>query len=332
MILKFIRFSIVLLCLYLIGNLIFSVVGIGYKTIIKTATRNPVTPGEFGFSEARFRDVQNYRDVDVVFIGSSHCYRTYDPRIFAKHEISSFNLGTTGQTPLNSYFVLKRYFDQLSPKLVIFDLNYRVINRDGLESFYDISINSSYAPEILEMAIAIKSPHAINGAISKWLLSLTGLEKQRPQQPMPGERYIPGGYVEFTNPDKKRPKNRDKQDIFAANSEKKLLITPNADQLKYIRKLVAFVKSKGTKIVLITKPEPPENLQIVANYSEIHDTFDQIARETDAPYFDFNKINLPLDSNRHFYDKEYLNSEGVKIFNPILIEFLRKKHMISGAK
>ena len=332
MILKFIRFSIILICLYLIGNLIFSVVGIGYKTIIKTATRNPVTPGAFGFSEARFRDVQNYRNVDVVFIGSSHCYRTYDPRIYAKYGISSFNLGTTGQTPLNSYFVLKRYFDQLSPKLVIFDLNYRVINRDGLESFYDISINSSYAPEILEMALAIKSPHAINGAISKWLLSLTGLDKQRPQQPMPGERYIPGGYVEFTKPDKKRPKNRDKQDIFAANSEKKLLITPNADQLKYIHKLVEFTKGRGAEIVLITKPEPPENLQIVANYSEIYDAFSKIAQETDVSFFDFNKMDLPLDSHRHYYDKEYLNSEGVKIFNPILIEFLQKKLIIPALK
>ncbi len=325
MILRFLRFSIILVFLYLIANLIFSAVGIGYKTIIKTATRNPVTPGAFGFSEARFRDVQNYRDVDVVFIGSSHCYRTHDPRIYARHGITSFNLGTTGQTPLNSYFVLKRYFDQLSPELVIFDLNYRVINRDGLESFYDISINSSYAPEILEMALAIRSPHAINGAISKWLLSLTGLEKRRPQQPMPGERYIPGGYVEFTKPDKKRPKNRGKQDIFAAKSDKKLLITPNADQLKYIRKLVEFAKRKGAKIVLITKPEPPEMLQIVGNYSEIHHTFDKIARETGAPYLDFNEIDLPLDSQRHFYDREYLNSEGVKIFIPILIDFILKR-------
>ncbi len=328
MILKFIRFSVILICLYLIGNLLFSLVGIGYKTIMKTATRNPVTPGEFGFSKARFRDVNNYRNVDVVFVGSSHCYRTYDPRIYAKHGISSFNLGTTGQTPLNSYFLLERYFDRLRPKLVIFDLNYRVINRDGLESFYDISINSSYSPEIMKMALAIKSPHAINGAISKWLLSLTGLEKQYPQQPLTGERYIPGGYVEFTNLEKKRPKKQRERDIFEINPEKKLIITPNKTQLEYIRKVVEFVARKGAKIVLITKPEPPENLRIVSNYREIHAAFNKIATNAGVEYIDFNEIPLPLDSYRHFYDMEYLNSEGVKIFNPILIELLRKKHIL----
>lgn len=309
--------------LYFLSAFVFSTVGVGDQTLMKIAARNPVTPGGFGFTLQRFQDIQNYRDLDILFLGSSHCYRTFDTRIYAERGLETFNMGTTGQTPLNTYYLLKRYFAALNPKLVVFDLNYRVIDRDGLECFYDLSQNLSYSPEMMEMALAIGSPHAVNLAVSKWMLHLSGLAPQFTQKPDEDERYIPGGYVEFTRSlagEESRYEAR-----FVDQKPRKSLartVVPREEQLQAIRDVIRLVKANGARIVLATKPEPPQNLHAIANYEEISRTFAEIAREEGVVYYDFNKIPLPLDPYAHFHDREYLNPAGVEIFNPVLIEML----------
>ncbi|MCB0304033.1 MAG: hypothetical protein KDI38_09660, partial [Calditrichaeota bacterium] len=84
-------------------------------------------------------------------------------------------------------------------------------------------------------------------------------------------------------------------------------------------------------IVLLTKPEARENLQLIANYDEVAGAFADIARKHGVLFLDFNRIDLPLDSNRHFHDKEYLNPFGVRIFIPEFIRRLRAEGMLPPA-
>ena len=48
-----------------------------------------------------FQEVRRHEDVDIVFVGSSHAYRSFDPRFFAREGLTTFNIGTRAQTPLN---------------------------------------------------------------------------------------------------------------------------------------------------------------------------------------------------------------------------------------
>ena len=48
-----------------------------------------------GFLNSRIKDIRNYHNVDVLFLGSSHCYRTFDTRFYRSHGISCFNLGSS---------------------------------------------------------------------------------------------------------------------------------------------------------------------------------------------------------------------------------------------
>ena len=41
------------------------------------------------------QDLANFTDVDILFLGSSHTYRGFDPRIFMKDNIKSFNLASS---------------------------------------------------------------------------------------------------------------------------------------------------------------------------------------------------------------------------------------------
>lgn len=47
------------------------------------------------------------KNIDMLFLGASHTYEFYAPEIFDKEfGINSFNLGSSGQTPKATYYLL----------------------------------------------------------------------------------------------------------------------------------------------------------------------------------------------------------------------------------
>ena len=106
--------------------------GKSIQSIFRQYTNIPVGVAHRGESSlVRFRELQTVSDVDIIFIGSSHCYRGFDPRIFERLGLKTFNMGSTSQTPLNSYYLIRDKLDQLKPKLVIIELYPVILAGDG---------------------------------------------------------------------------------------------------------------------------------------------------------------------------------------------------------
>lgn len=60
--------------------------------------------------------------VDVLFIGTSHCYSSFSPQeLYNKYNITSYNLGTGIQSTLVSYYWLKEVLQYQTPKVVVFE-------------------------------------------------------------------------------------------------------------------------------------------------------------------------------------------------------------------
>ena len=55
--------------------------------------------GCYGHLYSRVKDAEKIKNPDILFIGSSHSYRGFDTRVFQKHGIKAFNLGSSSQTP-----------------------------------------------------------------------------------------------------------------------------------------------------------------------------------------------------------------------------------------
>lgn len=292
--------------LFLLSN-----ISIGGKTVIEEITRNYDYIGGIGQSLKRFKEIDdfNHKSIDILFLGSSHCYRSFDPRIFAKFDLETFNMGSSAQTPLNSYYLLKRYFNKLNPKLLVLETYPVMFCHDGLESFYDLSVNLTYSKEILEMAIATKNSHAINSLVSKFVSFKATPPIQAAQREIAGEFYISGGYVETkkVNHDSKIP---DFSHLDLSNV-----------QMKYLRKIIEFVKKNDSEVILVIQPMPKPFVNSMINYDEISDRIRRIAEICGIKYFDFNEI-IFLREDEHFKDFDHLNASGVKIFNETLISLL----------
>ena len=72
--------------------------------------------GEEGHLNSRVKDIRNYHNVDILFLGSSHCYRTFDTRFYNANGYTCFNLGSSNQTPIQTYILLSQYLDSINPK------------------------------------------------------------------------------------------------------------------------------------------------------------------------------------------------------------------------
>lgn len=90
--------------------------------------------GCYGHLYSRTQDIKEVHNPDILFLGSSHSYRGFDPRIFKQYGITSFNLGSSSQSPSNTNVLLKQYIKQINPKLVVYDVYAGTLQNDGVES------------------------------------------------------------------------------------------------------------------------------------------------------------------------------------------------------
>jgi len=256
-----------------------------------------------GNSLLRFREIENFENIDILFVGSSHCYRGFDPRFFKKYGIESFNMGSTAQSPLNSYYLLKKYMDRLKPKLLIFDLYWGVMEGDGTESFLDLASNVKFSRNLIKMTFATRNIIAINGLLwNIFNLNLGSVEKISPKLGI-YDKYISGGFVETTH--------------FRFNSDDEIKprkIKINPLQLKYISKIIKMTKRKNVEIILVTSPISEKYLKCILNYDEWKSSILSLAKEHKVRYTDFN-VYEGLNSALLFYDLDHFNRNGVKEFN-----------------
>lgn len=271
--------------------------------------RNYYFPGWSGQSLKRFREIEKYKDIDILFIGSSHCIRSFDPKTFSRMGVTSFNMGSNSQAPLNTYYLLKKYYDQLNPKLVIFEVYPGTLKFDGLEGYYDLLVNTHLSKEIMQMAVAVNNPQAINALVSRTASSITNPIENFKQYDINNETYINGGYLsaEVVHVGKDFGPRRN--------------ISISDTQIKYINQIIDFVKSQEAEVLMVVAPIPSEHKEIMINYDDVSKQIEKIADIHNIEYYDFNE-SLTLDTRNQFRDSHHMNANGAKAFSYALIDSL----------
>ena len=272
-------------------------------------------------SQDRFREIDAYRNVDILFIGSSHCYRGFDPRIFERAGYRSFNMGSTSQSPLNSYYLAKAFVPRLRPSLTIIEVYLAPMMEDGLESTLDLIANAPNCSTLLPMAIATRDLRAVNALL---VFALGGrrsvdLRSSTPSSPQ-RQRYIHGGYVE-----------RDETASLATRQKYSEMREMTGDlvpmQLAYLCELVELLRSSGSAVTFVSAPVPSYHPARYTRYTSMRDSLRALAHRQQVRLLDFDG-QLDLDDYTHFFDDDHLNSAGVAIFNAALIERLRSERLL----
>ncbi|MCF6129894.1 hypothetical protein L1S35_09420 [Flavobacterium sp. AS60] len=296
---KFIAFTAFVYVVFIIGFGLF---------MPKVLSKNlSYKRGSNGHLFSRVNEINEYKNVDVLFLGSSHAYRGFDPRIFQKHGLKTFNLGSSAQTPIQTELLLNRYLDKLKPKLVVYEVYPGTFALDGVESALDIISNDENDSETIKMALELNNIKVYNTMIYGFFRDIFHLNKNYKEKIVKKyDTYVKGGFVERNSLYFKGFKSLKNKSDWEFKVEQFDAFKRNLDKLK----------AMNISYVLV---QAPITSQLYKSHTN-NEYFDN-KMKTYGKYYNFNgKLNL-VDS-LHFYDEHHLNQKGVELFDDFLLKEL----------
>lgn len=287
--------------------LIFLYLSISYLIVYYNFNKNGsllfsnlyVTPSDY--QKKTFEEFNYQKKYDLLFIGSSHCYRSFDPRIFAEHGIDSYNLGSSSQTPLNSYSILTKVIN--NTKSILLEVYPVTLDISGIESFTNLLVDLDDYPMLLRMAWFLKDLRCFQLITFKPFMNYkTKLDYYNYSL----------GYVETD----KIPDRTMQYQVYSLDPK----IVDS--QLSYVEKIVTLCKKNNVKIGLVYVPVPKE--LVIKNESYAVAKMNKLCRQYGLHFYNFGR-NHSLNSKIYFFDDDHLNKAGVDIFDRKLILEMKKQ-------
>ena len=296
---------------FLVNILHFSLVAIvGYMLLlflfgdlgwVRTANS---TLGNTGHLNSRIKDIPNYHDIDVLFLGSSHCYRTFDTRFYSQHGYKCFNLGSSNQTPMQTLVLLKDYLDSLRPRRAVMEVHQDILDNDGVECSVDLLTNAPITCNSTAMVFKVNNMRVYN----TWLYNLYSqrvrhrLEQFVEDTVIDQAVYQPGGYVKITGRTFER-KRYPRRDIH---------IRP--EQMDALKECIAMLRERDIPVLLV---EVQDAKQLRSTFKN-HPWFEQQMTDL-APYY---YPILPMIDTVHFANSNHLYQPGIDLFNQHFVQVL----------
>ncbi len=249
----------------------------------------------------RFHEFDRNVRQDAVIIGSSHAYRGYDPFVFRDRGFKVFNLGSSAQSPLNTYPLIEHFLDRAHCPLVILDVFEGVFTNVGLESTADLTQNQPSDAAALDMAWAIRDLRGLN------MMALRMLTRR--DKPYYTSDFYEGlGFCAIPDSvNREAPPPPDKG------------VELSSTQRHYFESCIRLCRERGIRLV-VTSHYARRNRRGPA-HKVLTAYMDSILADTGIPYLDY--TNSPgIDDLHWFADDSHLNTTGARIFTGHLVDSL----------
>ncbi len=301
------KFLIKILAFSLFSLVLFGVFLWVWGFVVPQGLRpNLVYPrGGVGHQFTRLVEAKKFGTAEVLVLGSSHAYRGFDPRIFAEHSLTLFNLGSSSQTPFQSLHLIQQYLGRFQPRLVVLEVYPGIFASDGVESALDLLAN-----EQLESSLLLHSLRL--GSLKVVLSSFFAMQEQvlNRRRPFPedrekfGDRYITGGYVERI------------EDSYQSQgwTVQPLQVLPL--QWDSFLEILSILEEYNLPFVMVRAPVSNSWLAKQTGWEQLEEQL-----RTLGPYYSWQET-ISWEDSLYFYDEHHLNQRGVEVFNKLLLEAL----------
>ncbi len=293
--------------IYLAIFAILFFINVGGIPLVYRATQGNVWKG--GGTYIKTHQFNKDEKHDIIVVGSSHAYRGYDPRIFKEYGFNTYNLGTSDQKVLCSYYLIKNFINKDNCDVVLFDLYDRVFSQSNIESYSDMVQNIPSDKAALEISIASKDLRAIN------MFTLRQFNKVA--NPLDPDTV---GYINGYLPTEKLLKLPAKRREF--------IYQTNDESLYYLEKIIQYLQSEGVKIVLTEHALP--SVVYVKQHELFRNDVLPILKKYNVQWFDYT-TDSTMNGIQYFADESHLNVTGVYKYNHRLIKDLIKSNVLKSA-
>lgn len=280
--------------------------------------------------------------IDTLFLGSSHCYRSVDPAMVDETlGTHSFNAGSSQQLPDGSYYMLREAAAQNPLKTVYLEMFYTGYNQSASSDIplacylladymrWDSANRYEYLWEMGGLAalvdLALPARHAmasLPGLSQLWKAKLTDGyalgNYAYVTYPDEGERYCGNGFV-YTE--------GTPRDGFATLRDVDPSQPLSAFGWDNLTRIAAFCRAQNIRLVLFTAPLPSAYVSNTENYQAYVDAVRAFAAANDTVYWDFSlyRDRKALDMGAGtFSDAHHLNGQGAEQFTAVLCEVIAR--------
>lgn len=276
-------------------------------------------------------------NIDVLFLGASHCYRSFDTGITDNiFGMNTFNAGSSLQPLDGSLALLKEAGKENKFKKVYVEIVYTITgetNKDRTDMTPTYIISDYMNPSInrlLYILQASDNKYYFNGFLKerRYISSLpqigdtikkkmTDAYKNYDYVDNGIEKYEGKGYV-YSSQEVGKGKFLAKSD-FGEISDNILSL----DDKKYIQKIIEYCEENNIELTFVSAPMPNFKLVNTGNYDKYVKIIKKLIANTNATYYDFNlcKESMLDLSGEDFMDVGHLNGNGAEKFSTVFSKF-----------
>ncbi len=302
-----------------------------------------------GFNKKRFEDFYSLpkNSLDMVFLGSSHSYCTFDPEIFDnKLNTNSFQLGMPLQHPDSTYYTLKEVLNYQKPKIVVMEVYWDLLKNDfelnQVKTLFQVLNNETLKDEYIKEDFPLSEKIKYNVNVLKYqadyfaykgneynnkIKNKFNVKDKETKKQIGTEEYRSKGYVYSDY--KMLQDEYNKTNQFKNLDGKNFEFSEN--QKYFLQKIINLCKKNNIELIFVTAPIANVSMDYIKNYNLIHDKVANFAKKHNIFYIDYNIINKQenLLTNDNFRDDAHLNHSGVEIISNHFINILKENNIIS---
>ena len=254
--------------------------------------------------------------VDLIFLGSSHCYRSFDPRIIDRITgLNTFNMGSSEQTPTTGYFVLKEVLKYQNPKIIVMEIwlnEFYLENQiqNGGYNFDSMKWSLNKFAFLFQGFSSMESlelffpTYRFRNLFTSDLIYTLMIRNSGAVNIDPS--YKLKGYVENSETINKAQLNE------KLPNRKFVPLSQNNNHLKYLKQIVALCRSKNIKPIWVSAPVTNTYRKKYNNYDNVYSYFKKIAEQFAINYIDYNQMRDIVSDHTDFYDHCHLNKNGAQ--------------------
>ena len=276
-------------------------------------------------------------EIDTLFIGSSHCYRSVDPdAVIRRLGVHSFNAGTSQQLPDGAYYMLREAGSQNELKTVYVEMFYTTYNNKS----------SSQVPLACYLITDYMDPLSPNRYAYLWEMGGLAafadlLMPARHAIADPNELpellrakltdgYEPGNYRYVTYPDEGE-EYRGNGFVYTwgipyygfdtlLDVDARKPITDFG--WEYLNRIADYCEENGIRLVLFSSPLPSAYAANTENYQAYVDALRKFCAQRKSQYWDFTLYRDAFVGFEDYADAHHLNGQGAEKFTQVLCDVM----------
>lgn len=260
--------------------------------------------------------------IDVVFMGSSHCYCGINPALlWDQYGMAAFDMSVSGQDKFSTYHTLVETLKTQSPSVVCIDAYALLYDRGGVLgndyrnmlsmklSSNSISLVQEYVAEEEQMNYLLRWPilHTRYKELDKY-------DFIQYQPSIYGRGYFFSDHIGSAyGPEANALACTEQEPLSELNQE-------------WLDKLIALSKEENFQLIFWVIP-----FAASADDQEILNGAEAYLEQNDIPFLDFNKLvpDLGLDYNTDFSDAFHLNYRGADKLTAYVGEYLSDRYALA---